>query len=65
MKPINPRPVVNRRILLSGLAAPVLLSGLRRVALGAPARCRLLTQNRTSASDLGTPGIWTAFPTAV
>ena len=32
MKPIIPRPVVNRRILLSGLAAPVLLSGLRLTA---------------------------------
>src|SRR5271154_4653773 len=33
MKPIIPRPVVNRRrILLSGLAAPVVLSGLRLAA---------------------------------
>jgi hypothetical protein len=32
MKPIVPRPVVNRRILLSGLAAPVLLSGLHLTA---------------------------------
>jgi phosphoglycolate phosphatase-like HAD superfamily hydrolase len=32
MKPIIPRPVVNRRILLSGLAAPVVLSALRLTA---------------------------------
>jgi hypothetical protein len=38
MKPIIPRPVVNRRILLSGLAAPVLLSGLRLTAAQAQAQ---------------------------
>ena len=32
MKPLISRPVVNRRILLLGLAAPVVLSGLRLTA---------------------------------
>ena len=32
MKAIIPRPVLNRRVLLSGLAAPVVLSGLRLTA---------------------------------